>query len=247
MISIHTFFKSSVALLMVSMIFGCQKEQTQTKPFIRFIQPQNDLVAEGDSTMRIILEAGDENGSISKVELFINEEMVKVFDSIPYLYDWLDLKEANPGILTLKAKAYNNKGEVGEAYREMMYVDYRSKFLGNYYFTVIRESWSLGNPNHYDTSYFHGKIRKFELIDREMDEYSCNDSHENPKEKITIEFKENEILTSVLYLDGELEEKTGYHYGHGGNFIGPDSISFSVGGFGGNGGGWGYDVFGKKE
>ena len=105
----------------------------------------------------------------------------------------------------------------------------------------------LGQPTTYDTSYYNGVIRRYELVDSENDMFSDNDSNENPNEKITIEFIKKGKITSLINENGVLIPKAGYHYSHIGEFIHVDTINFNIGGLGGLGGGWAYEVKGIRE
>ena len=125
--------------------------------------------------------------------------------------------------------------------------DFRTKYLGSFRFVIITESWRLGQANLYDTSFYNGVIRKFELIDKNDDLYSGNeDSTENINDKITIEFSQSSKITTLINKDGALISKSGYHYVHEGRFVNLDSIKFYVGGFGGLGGGLNYIVAGNR-
>ena len=125
--------------------------------------------------------------------------------------------------------------------------DFREKYYGNFYFKIITESWMLCQPTTYDTSYYNGVIRRYELVDSENDMFSDNDSNENPNEKITIEFIKKGKITSLINENGVLIPKAGYHYSHIGEFIHVDTINFNIGGLGGLGGGWAYEVKGIRE
>ncbi len=125
--------------------------------------------------------------------------------------------------------------------------DFRTKYLGSFRFVLITESWRLGQSNLYDTSFYNGVIRKFELIDKNDDLYSGNeDSTENINDKITIEFSHSSKITTLIKKDGELISKSGYHYVHEGRFVNLDSIKVYIGGLGGLGGGLNYIVAGNR-
>lgn len=74
-----------------------------------------------------------------------------------------------------------------------------------------------------------------------------NDSEENPNEKITIEFVPNAKITTLIDEDGILTPKYGYHYAHSGGFVNIDTIAFHIGGPGGLGGGWSYNIKGIRK
>lgn len=234
-------------LSILIIIISCEKEKNNQDPTINFIEPDNNLVIEHDTILSIIVEANDEDGVVKKVELLINGTIVKAFDSPPYQYDWHDSKLENEGIYIIKAIAYDDKGASGETELSVEIKDFRTKYLGDFYFKVITESWMLGQPTSYDTSFYNGEIRRYELIDSENDLYTVDDSGENPNEKITIEFKQNTKITSLLNRDGSLISKSGYHYYHQGGFTDIDTIAFTIGGLGGLGGGWNYDIVGIRK
>ncbi len=62
--------------------------------------------------------------------------------------------------------------------------DYRAKYLGNFNFTIITESWMLGQPTKYDTSIYAGVIRKFVSADSENDLYTNDDNTEDATKKL---------------------------------------------------------------
>jgi len=105
----------------------------------------------------------------------------------------------------------------------------------------------LYQPTTYDTSYYNGVIRRYELSDSKNDLYADDDSGENPNKKITIEFKQDTKITSLLNIDGSLVYRFGYHYSHYGKFTDSDTIIFSVSGLGGLGAGCNYEVKGIRK
>ncbi len=232
-------------LLSILFVFSCRKDNI--KPSVKFIQPQNNLIITQDTSLTITVDANDIDGDIKKVELFINGILVKEFTSPPYQYEWMDAKLENEGTYIIKAIAYDNNDAINEAKISITIKDFRSKYLGNFYFQTITELWTLGQPTTYDTSFYSGVIRRYELADSDNDLYLNDDSGENPNAKITIEFKPNTKITSLLNEDGNLIPKTGYHYYHQGGFSTTDTIVFSVEGLGGLGGGWNYYVIGIRE
>ena len=158
-------------LLSILVIIGCEKEKNNQNPSISFIEPDNSLVIEHDTILSIIVEPYDTDGEIKKVELLINGVVIKTFNSSPYQYDWYDAKLENEGVFTFLAIAYDNKDATGQAEINIEIKDFRTKYLGSFYFKVITESWMLGQPTSYDTSFYNGVIRRYELIDSDNDLY----------------------------------------------------------------------------
>lgn len=238
-----------ILLTLVSILFAfsCETEKDNVNPTVQLTQPEDNLIIEQDTILTIIADANDTDGDVVKVELLINGTIVKKFDTLPYQYDWHDAKLENEGVHTIKAIAYDDKGATGQAEISVEIKDFRTKYLGNFHFKVITESWMIETPTTYDTSYYHGVIRKYELTDSDNDLCYNDDSDENPDEKITIEFKQNTKITSLLNSDGSLVSKSGYHYYHQGSFTDIDTIAFSIGGLGGLGGGCNYEVEGTRE
>ncbi len=231
--------------ILIIFIWGCKKENII--PDIKFLQPQNNLLIRCDTSLNFITEAKDEDGKIEKVEFLINELIVATVLQEPYQYQWNDLKLDNQGVYTIKAIVYDDKQATNTAELKVEIYDYRIKYIDEFYFTVITESWSITNPTIYDTSYYNGLIRKFIETDMENDLFASEEENIKIDEKITIEFNNNTKITSLIDTNGVLIEKYGYHYCHNGKFLDENTIEFYVGGLGGLGGGWNYKVKGVRN
>lgn len=235
-----------VISLMILSALGCKKEKTNQQPSISFVQPDNNLIITSDTVLIFKADPRDEDGEIEKVEFLINGLVVQTITQAPYQFEWL-AKIENAGMYTIKAIAWDKEGASAEAEINLEIRDYRNPFTGDFYFRVIIQHWVLGQPTTYDTSFYSGVIRKYELADSENDLSPGNDSEENPDKKITIEFSPDTRITSLISEDGTLIPKSGHHYGHSGAFVNVDKIKFFVGGMGGLGGGWNYDVEGTRK
>ncbi|MFD1552924.1 Ig-like domain-containing protein [Putridiphycobacter roseus] len=236
-----------ITLLSLFTVMACQKKKNNQSPTIHFIAPQNNLVIEQDTILSIIVEPHDAEEKIKKVELLLNGVLIKTFDAPPYQYDWQDAKMYNEGTFKFSTIAYDNKGATGQEEINVAIKDYRTKYLGDFNFRIIRESWMDGEQTTYDTSFYTGEIRRYEFTDSENDLYSDYDGEENPNEKITIAFEQNTKITSLLHKDGSLITKSGYHYQHKGGFFDMDEITFRIDNLGGLGAGWNYDIVGIRE
>lgn len=126
-------------------------------------------------------------------------------------------------------------------------LDYRTKYTGNFEFTVVGEFWMIGQPTQIDTSIFEGTIRKFEIGDENTDLDQVYDSLKNAGNRITITFGDYLIITPQITENGEFIEKSGYHYYHAGEFKNNDDLQFVVGGMGGMGAGTNYSVSGNRK
>lgn len=127
-------------------------------------------------------------------------------------------------------------------------VDYRDKYVGEYYFTTISQTWYAMDayPTVYDTSIFIGTIRKFSNGDDTLDIIPYNNG-ENYDKRITIEFDINSILTPELNENGEfITYEAPPHYEHNGYFISKDELNFHIED-GGLGGGLIIDVKGIRK
>ncbi len=224
---------------------GCKK--SNLPPSIRFIEPENNILIEHDTILTLFVSAHDEDGAIQKVAFLINGTFVKGIETPPYRYEWEDLKIENEGIHLIKAVAYDDEGLSRAAELTIEVRDYRTKYIGTFSFKIITESWSIAAPPVFDTSYYIGAVRKYEPNDSQNDLFYDDDSGENPDRKITIAFKNNRKITSLLNIDGSLVPKSGYHYHHEGGYTDTNSINFIVVGLGGLGGGVNYQVEGKRE
>jgi hypothetical protein len=117
-------------------------------------------------------------------------------------------------------------------------VDYREKYYGDYAFEAVIRSWSMSSGVSWDTSFYNGLIRKYQLSDSDSNWCAgAIDAHPNPNEKISLHFRQNMTITSGISEEGLLMPKTCYHYYHKGGFTHHDTISFYLTGLGGLGGG----------
>ncbi|MEM9076568.1 MAG: Ig-like domain-containing protein [Bacteroidota bacterium] len=110
---------TSLAILSV---WSCSKDDdsapTQTPepknqaPTISFISPSGDVSADGTlwNSVSIELNAEDIDGTVAKVELFINGTKETEFTSAPYTFDW-DSKSVEDGTVELKATVTDNEGD----------------------------------------------------------------------------------------------------------------------------------------
>jgi len=127
--------------------------------------------------------------------------------------------------------------------------DYRTKFTGNFDFTVVEEFWLLGQPTQYDTSMFTGTIRIFSIEDEatDMDENNFHYNTIDDEKRITITISENKMITPEIADDGIFMLIQAHHYFHEGGFVDNDKIEFSITNLGGLGGGWNYYVSAKRK
>lgn len=237
---------SIAAFFLFLALFSCNKEQVNSPPEVRFIQPAGNLLIEKDTVLKFLVEADDQDGEIKQVEFLINDYIVQWNHTPPYEYVWHDAKVDNPGVYSIKATAYDDEDATSTAEIEIEIYDYRASFLGDYQFTIITRHWQIGGPTTFDTAYYPGLVRRFVIEDNNDNLFVGDDPNENPNQKITIQFLANRKITSIINSEGTLTTKSGYHYFHSGSFIHPDTLEFFVGGLGGLGQGYDYSVRGFR-
>jgi hypothetical protein len=118
-------------------------------------------------------------------------------------------------------------------------------YSGTFRFTTIIYTWMWGNPSTWDTVYQDGSIRKYAIGDASTD----MSSHSYPTcghRRLTINFYGSRTISPEIGDSGKFVYASAYHYYHKGEFSGSDSVSFYVGGMGGNGGGSSYTVTGVR-
>lgn len=224
-----------------------KKEEIIDSPEVHIITPLNNSKIAVGSTIIIEADPKDNDGLINHVELLVDGVSKQVFDKAPFQYEW-KVQHMDVGMHTIKFMAYDDMNATGASEIQIEVVDFRDAYLGNFSFTIITDSWQMWQPTTYDTSYFNGTIRCYDLTDSANDIYYSNDdTAENPDQKITIEFLPNQRITSLIDTNGVLVNKSGYHYHHGGQFLTDDSIAFYVSGLGGLGAGYNYSVKGLRQ
>jgi hypothetical protein len=96
-------------------MFSLVSTTTGGRPTINFDLPITDSVITEGETPTVVVSATDANGTVSKVDLFINNNLVRSDTEAPYQWDGSDfvLQNLTPGYYTLKAIATDNDGEQG--------------------------------------------------------------------------------------------------------------------------------------
>lgn len=238
-------------IMSLLLLTSCGKEAVQPTeanqpPVILFLRPNEDLIIEQETLLVFKFQPLDVDGHIAKVELFLNGNLIQTLIDPPYqTYPYAVFSDKDE-ILTFLAIAYDNQGATGQAERHIEIRDFRPKYLGDFYFRSIKTGWSVAYGNTIDTSYYHGLIRKYELIDSQNDYFQGDDSNEPSSGKITFEYQPNEVFTSLVNPDGSIVPKSHNHYHHEGGFAGVDTIAFTFSNFA-LGGGTSYDVLGIRE
>ncbi len=125
--------------------------------------------------------------------------------------------------------------------------DFRTNYTGNFDFVTIEEFWMLGQPTQYDTTTFQGSISRFQPGDENTDLFSGYDSLLNIENRIKITFGSGLTITPEITEKGIFIETSGYHYYHAGGFKDVNEIEFVIGGLGGLGAGWNYQISGKRN
>ena len=85
------------------------KPPANQPPTVNFTAPSNGATFTAPSTIRLIANAADSDGSISKVEFFHGTTLINTQTISPYDFTWSNVQ---PGTYTITARAFDNKGAV---------------------------------------------------------------------------------------------------------------------------------------
>lgn len=124
---------------------GCRKTTLDDvhgniAPTIRFVSPQNNAVLEKDSIVNFILEPKDEDGSISKVEIYKDGSLMRVLHAEPWEFD-IQTSTIGSGQHSLLAIAQDNLGALGSAMLEISMADERDSIVGDFAGIEIYWHW----------------------------------------------------------------------------------------------------------
>lgn len=84
----------------------CSTGSDNELPFVSIISPNNNDTYDEPANISIQVTASDEDGSISKVELYSNNRLIGTKNNAPYNFTWNNI---SAGTYNLVAKAYDNK------------------------------------------------------------------------------------------------------------------------------------------
>jgi len=136
--------KLNLIVLIICLIFwltiSCERKYENEKPTICFIQPETNLIITNDTLISFIVEPYDKDGTIDKVEFTKNGIIIQTVVNSPYKFDWSISTEDNIGVYIIKATAFDNHGEKGEAEIIIEIKSYLTKWLGIY--EGISHHWS---------------------------------------------------------------------------------------------------------
>jgi len=90
---------------------NCTANVDQTPPTATIDSPTNGSTVSG--TVNVGLTAAD-NTAVTKVELYVDNNLVKTFTASPYTYSW-DTTKVAAGSHTITVKAYDAAGNIGPA------------------------------------------------------------------------------------------------------------------------------------
>lgn len=103
------FSKLIFALLIVALC-GCKKE-TNEAPWVTIISPLYSINVDSGDSLLIIAEAGDEDGYVTRVEFYINDQFIHQDDAPPYQYQYNSIPY---GDHTVEVKAIDNNNLASE-------------------------------------------------------------------------------------------------------------------------------------
>lgn len=110
------------AFVLIMVLFSCSKDDTnppdpqaeQNGPTCSFSSPTNNSTYEIGDVIAITVEAADEDGSITKVDIFFDSELIGTDDSHPYAMAY-NTENASAGTHIIKAIATDNDGKTKES------------------------------------------------------------------------------------------------------------------------------------
>jgi hypothetical protein len=126
--------------------------------------------------------------------------------------------------------------------------DYRDKYLGDFNFRVISDSWIMYKPPvEPDTQFFKGEIKKFVNDSIGSNGYIVDTDKESLSKKITVYYLTNRKLSFSVNVDGQLSKAFpgNYHLQRG--ILKKDTVSFRLTNASGLGGGFSIDVIGIRR
>ncbi len=201
----------------IIMFFSCKKN---IPPTILSSSNIKTNYTTADSTIQLKFTAHDEDGTVQSFKLFLNDQLITESSDNILSFKLKDLQNYL-GCNVLKISAFDNDFAEATLSKIISINDYRIKFLGNFdFYTTSITTQFADSVYYYDTTFHNGEIRTFEVQDSQQDYYHHDDSHENPHQKISINFSPygNSKLTSIISIDGVLQPKYGSHYYHSGQF-----------------------------
>lgn len=86
------------AVIILLILSSCKKEDQNEPPWIQLISPLDNSNIESGDSLEIIAEAGDPDGSISKVLFYIDEALVLQDQETPYKLQWNNVPAGNYNI-----------------------------------------------------------------------------------------------------------------------------------------------------
>lgn len=218
-------FKSPFLLvfLAIPLFFSCKKDNQS--PTIAIVSPGNNLFVQNDTTLNIVLNPVDLDGDVNRVELFINDSLRKTFSASPYEYEWTNVKEGNYPEYIVRAVVIDNEGATGETKKTVQSSDFREKYFGDFDFTIITSVSGFPQAESRDTAYSSGVIRA--ALPGEKQKYvSPWNPERGEQEKISMEYVDNEVFTTVMESDGDFVREVNGSLFQDGIFLNHDSVFF---------------------
>lgn len=112
------------------------QDETQQAPYVRITAPKDGATFPVNATIGITAEAGDQDGSVVKVEFYNGAKKLGIDTSAPYSFTW---ENVQPGNYTLIAKAIDNTGATDSASVRVTVTESQSCAEAGH---IIREQWS---------------------------------------------------------------------------------------------------------
>jgi hypothetical protein len=226
------------------------QEEINKLPFIEFVHPGDSASFIEDTIIEFKFNVLDEDGTVAKIELFLNDTLKEASFEQPWKIDWTTNHD-NIGKHKVSAIAYDNDNGTSEDVITISVVDYRSFYWGEFDFEVKRTHYDGDGNVSGDTSIVQGNIKAYQFSDSESDfTYRYDDPDADPNQKITIEFGYHWKIIPILSRNGVFNNHypgvADLRYRHQGEFINYDTVIFETA-WGSLGGMSYFDVKGIKK
>lgn len=214
-------------LLSLSFIRCTDEMEPNIHPAIKLLVLEDMLEYPNHGTINFVLEVYDKRLGITKVEIAVNDSIVRLPTSLqnwesPYTYAsyyWYEQETLPIGNHSIKVLVYDDQNSVTADSLNIEIEDFREKYYGDYHFTSVY--YINNNPNPYDTTYFDGGWMEAGSAPRQ----------------IKIQYGLNSHLTPDFYKIQNTDRfGSGLGPGKSGGFMGLDTLNmtFSSSGAGGS-------------
>jgi uncharacterized protein (TIGR02145 family) len=105
---------NTILISLFLLLIQCEQEPVNQLPLCSILSPEDGAEFSLGQVIPIQVDASDEDGSVTGVIIYINEEKKIAFNSPPYNYDW-DTQDVAGGFYTIKARVFDDAAGSAEA------------------------------------------------------------------------------------------------------------------------------------